>query len=95
MPLTKSQINKLGKRIGSGQGPLDEDTFRKLQEFRLCYTHPLEEVQRRIEARTYLPCTSRLKTLNTIVEKLRRHQPRLTTMQDIAGARAVVPASLV
>jgi hypothetical protein len=92
---TTSQIKKLGTRIGSGQGPLDEDTFLQLQEFRSCYVGPLATVQRILDGELGLECTTRTKTTNTIVEKLRRpNPPRLSTMQDVAGARIVVKGGL-
>jgi ppGpp synthetase/RelA/SpoT-type nucleotidyltranferase len=39
--------------------------------------------------------TSRLKTINTIIEKLRREKTRLAEMQDIAGLRIVSQADLI
>ncbi len=41
-----------------------------------------------------LEATSRLKTINTIIEKLRREKTRLAEMQDIAGLRIVFEVDL-
>ncbi len=38
--------------------------------------------------------TSRIKTVNTIIEKLRREKTRLSKMQDIGGVRLVVSGSI-
>jgi len=41
-----------------------------------------------------LQATSRLKTVNTIIEKLKRERTRLSTIQDIAGLRLVKDMNL-
>ena len=84
--LTKSQINKLGDRLRKEE-PIGEDTLARLQEFRKSYEEPLAAVQARITTVLGIEATSRLKTVTTIVEKLRREKTRLAEMQDIAGLR--------
>jgi ppGpp synthetase/RelA/SpoT-type nucleotidyltranferase len=97
MPPTKSQINKLGDELRRLDPPdsIPEPALVRLQEFRSLYDAPLVEAQTLIKDRLGLDTTSRLKTVNTIVEKLRREKTRLAEMQDIAGLRIVVDGGLV
>lgn len=94
MALTKSQANRLGDKIRESEGPLDEDTLRKLQEFLSSYAALWEQLQTKVSDAATLPCTSRLKSVTTLIEKLRRDKTRLSKVQDILGARIVVQASL-
>lgn len=86
--MTKSQINKLGERLRTGGSP-DLETLARLQEFRASYAEPLAKVQSLLRTDLHLEPVSRLKTPNTIVEKLRRDRTRLATMRDIAGVRVI------
>ena len=86
--MTKSQANKLGERLRA-QGQPDADALARLQEFRAEYDRPMLAVQAALSQTLGLKATSRLKTVNTIVEKLRREKTRLAEMQDIAGLRLV------
>jgi ppGpp synthetase/RelA/SpoT-type nucleotidyltranferase len=96
MPLTKSQINKMGDELRHVDLPdsIPEPLLVRLQEFRSLYDAPLVEAQTQIKARLGLDTTSRLKTVNTILEKLRREKTRLAEMQDIAGLRIVLDGGL-
>jgi ppGpp synthetase/RelA/SpoT-type nucleotidyltranferase len=97
MALTKSQANKLGddvRRIAPGD-PFPTILLSRLQEFRSSYDAPLVEAQALIRERLRLDTTSRLKTVNTIVEKLRREKTRLAEMQDVAGVRIVIEGGLI
>jgi hypothetical protein len=49
----------------------------------------MARVQVLLRDRLRVDATSRLKTVNTIIEKLRREKMRLAEMQDIAGLRIV------
>jgi len=53
------------------------------------YDAPMARVQVSLRDRLGVDATSRLKTVNTIIEKLRREKMRLAEMQDIAGLRIV------
>ena len=86
--MTKSQINKLGDRLRAS-GPPDDETLSRLQEFRGEYDGPMVTAHGLIQQRLGLATTARLKTVNTMVEKLRREKTRLAEMQDIAGIRIV------
>jgi ppGpp synthetase/RelA/SpoT-type nucleotidyltranferase len=85
--MTKSQINKLGEKLRTVL-ELDADTLSRLQQFRASYDEPMLRVQTLLKE-IGLEATSRLKTTNTIIEKLRREKTRLAEMQDIAGLRIV------
>lgn len=88
-----AQINSLGERLRRPGTPEVVD-LEMLQRLRLDYDPPLDEVGRVLRERLGLQATSRLKTIGTIVDKLRRERTRLSTMQDIAGARIVVNGGL-
>jgi ppGpp synthetase/RelA/SpoT-type nucleotidyltranferase len=51
-------------------------------------------VQGRLSQEVSIETTSRLKTRDTLVDKLRRQRTRLSTVQDIAGLRVVADMSL-
>jgi len=90
--MTKSQINKLGQKLRM-LGPLDTETLRKLQEFRASFDAPMFRAQTQLKQLGF-EATSRLKTINTIIEKPQREKTRLAEMQDIAGLRVVSKADL-
>lgn len=88
MRLSKAQVDKLGKRLRKDDVPSDED-LRLLSGFREdrraaldAVTTGLLEIGGSVQAR-------RLKTINSIVDKLRRESARLSQVQDIAGVRMV------
>ena len=85
--MTKSQINKLGKKLRTAS-ELDAETLSQLQQFRESCDEPMFGAQTLL-SEADLETTSRLKTTNTIIEKLRRERMRLTEMQDIGGLRIV------
>lgn len=91
--MTKSQINKLGDSLRAA-GPPSEEDLARLQEFRATYDDPMATAQRLIQEALGIETTARLKTTNTIIEKLRRERTRLSEMQDIAGLRIVRDISL-
>lgn len=90
--MTKSQINKLGERLRTAL-ELDADTLSRLQQFRASYDEPMSRAQTLLRE-VGLEATSRLKTTNTIIEKLRRERTRLAEMQDIGGLRIVSEVDL-
>jgi len=87
-PLTKSQINKLGERLRKEE-PISTEALDQLQTFRALHDAPLINAQLRIREELRIDASPRLKTIGTIVEKLRREKTRLSEMQDIAGLRIV------
>jgi Region found in RelA / SpoT proteins len=90
--LSKTQINKLGDRLRLASSPTAEDRDA-LEQLRLEYDPSLAEAQQIVESLGET-ATSRLKTVGTIIEKLRRDATRLSVMQDIAGLRIVKEMSL-
>jgi len=85
--MTKSQINKLGEKLRKAPR-LDAETLLPLQQFRAAYDEPMTEAQT-VLRKLGFEATSRLKTTNTIIDKLRRERTRLAEMQDIGGLRIV------
>jgi len=85
--MTKSQINKLGEKLRKAT-ELDTETLLRLQQVRASYDKPMSGAQTLLRGLGF-EATSRLKTTNTIIEKLRRERTRLTEMQDIGGLRIV------
>lgn len=90
---TKSQIDRLGARLRQTARPAVED-LETLQSLRLEYDPYLVQVEQVLRAELGLAATSRLKTVGTIVDKLKRDRTRLSTMQDIAGIRIVAGRGL-
>jgi len=87
--VTRSQIDKIGENLRKTHPP-DEGLLFKLQEFRATYDSTLAEVHTLVASTLAIEPTSRIKTVNTIVEKLVRSKTRLSSMQDIAGVRIVL-----
>ena len=87
--MTRSQIDKIGEKLRKAIAP-DEELLERLQTFRGSYDATLTEVHARVVSTLAMEPTSRIKTINTIVEKLVRSKTRLSSMQDIAGVRIVL-----
>lgn len=92
--LSKSQIDKLGERIRDA-ALISSDDLALLQDLRRAHDEVVENVAARLRTELGLQPVSRLKTVGTIVDKLRRERMRLTQMQDIAGIRVVQDVDLV
>lgn len=90
MPLTKTQIRRLGERLASTEFPSDAD-LDLLAEYETSFQPALDSVVSEIAKRFGLHATPRRKSVSSIVGKIRRERTRLSSMQDIAGCRAVVP----
>lgn len=88
--LSKSEIERLGDRLRASSSPTEAD-LQLLQRLRLEYEHALAETQHVIVSwSAQLHPTSRLKTIQTIVDKLKRNPTmNLQQIQDIAGLRVV------
>lgn len=88
---TKSALDRLGNRLRKTATPSPEDVAAYLQ-YRDEFTDALREVEEQLAS--LVPgsrASGRRKTLDTVVAKLKRQKTRLSTMQDIAGCRIVVP----
>lgn len=88
---TKSSLDRVGARLRKAEQPEPGDAAAYLQ-YRDEFTDALREVEEQLATLISgsLP-TGRRKTLDTVVAKLKRQKTRLSTMQDIAGCRIVVP----
>jgi ppGpp synthetase/RelA/SpoT-type nucleotidyltranferase len=87
--LTTSQINRLGARLRHS-AEVSEDDLDLLQDLRSMHAEALVKVQEVLARELGVRPTSRLKTVGTIVDKLRREPTMsLSRMQDIAGLRIV------
>jgi hypothetical protein len=91
--MTTSQIDKLGDRLRKAESISNGD-LTMLQAVRAAHDDVMASITVALGSivvdRENLRPTSRLKTVGTILEKLRRERTRLSTMQDIAGVRLVV-----
>ena len=93
--LSRSQVDKLGKRIGTTESltSADLDLLELVKRERWDALLTVREaIGEAIPAGAVL--TERSKTVGTIVEKLRREKTRLSTMQDVAGMRVVLDMTL-
>jgi hypothetical protein len=89
LPLTKSAMESLGKRLAKQSPPADAD-IDALQALLLSFDEPLGDAVQLVHARLGLEPTSRIKTTGTILDKLYRHGGSiLKSMQDLAGMRLV------
>ena len=95
LPLSKTEIDRLGDRLRVSAS-VSEGDLRLLQGLRADYEAALEIAQRLIaDAFSDAEVSSRLKTVHTTVDKLRRESGmKLSRMQDIAGLRLVANMTL-
>ncbi len=93
---SKAGIDRLGTRLRDSETPDPADVAAYVQ-WSATFEEPLREALNVIDAACELAGvslhekTSRIKQLYSIVAKLRRGHPRLSSIDDIAGCRAVVP----
>ena len=100
---SRNQLDKAGSRVRRAareRVEVPDSVLRTIDDFRAWHLPTLQEVQRRISGFFHeqtglgaenLPVTSRLKTPSAITAKLVRTETSLVRMQDIVGARIVVP----
>jgi hypothetical protein len=70
LPLSRTKIDQLGKRLAGDHVPAEED-LRLLQGLIVAYDEPLADVAATL-ATVGVAVTTRLKTVATTIEKLRR-----------------------
>lgn len=101
-PETKRQIKKAGRILSTPGRPLqlgDEffEAWELASRWRLCHAYPINTFQATLRSKlkqSYHKSNvgQRLKRMPTIIDKLLRYPAmKLTTMQDIAGVRAILP----
>lgn len=91
MRMTKGEVNRLGDRLRASSD-IDPEDLELLQVLRRDYEAALHRAQEKIgiELEGLAVPTSRLKTVQTLVGKLRREQRmNLSQVQDVAGVRVV------
>jgi len=95
--MSKKDIDRIGERLRRSEQLLSIDDLRALDQFRRRHEQILDAFRaamadlQLIEGANF---STRIKTSNTIIEKLKRPTPsgnplRLSSMRDIAGARLV------
>jgi putative GTP pyrophosphokinase len=88
MPLSQTQLQKLGERLKEGTSA---DDLRALAEYRLSFGPASDAVAQAVHACTGIePMQRAAKSTQAILEKLRRQSTRLGSIQDIAGCRLTV-----
>ena len=89
LPLSRSQIEKLGSRLVSS-AEVDDDDLAQLHRLLTTYGEALRETTDRVRSTLNLNPTSRVKNTGTILEKLERYGGSwLKSIQDLAGMRIV------
>jgi len=79
--MTKAQLDRLGEALRRSLEPTI-DEFEALQAFRSAHEGPLAEIVAYLRNLGQHP-TSRIKTTNTIIEKLRCDKTRLSKVQAL------------
>jgi (p)ppGpp synthase/HD superfamily hydrolase len=88
--LSRTQIDKLGKRLAERSYLPTTEDLMLLERFRAAHSVSLQEAAETLRSLGLQP-TSRPKTTGTIIDKLRREGAmRLSQMEDIAGLRVVM-----
>jgi len=89
--LSKSQLDRLGSRLRNDAEPTNDDLVL-LNRYRQQFLDRSRSVVATLRELSIYPIESRHKSTPSIVSKLRRRQPaRLSAIQDMAGARIIVP----
>jgi ppGpp synthetase/RelA/SpoT-type nucleotidyltranferase len=89
--ISKSQLDKLGSRLRNSADPDDEDLVL-LDRYRQRFVLINDTIVAKLRDLADFAVESRHKSVPSIVAKLRRRQPaRLSAIQDLAGARIIVP----
>lgn len=88
---SRTQIDKLGDHIRKSSVVSDEDRAQ-LRQILAAHLEPMEVVQEQLQAILRVAVRARPKTEKSTIEKLRRN-PRLSTIQDLAGVRIILSDS--
>lgn len=89
LPISKTALDRLGVRLAAGDSVSEED-LAALAQVIDAYQDVLNGVKHQLSELGF-SATTRMKTTGTLVDKLRRETARLSQVQDLAGARIVVP----
>lgn len=88
LPVSKNQIRKAGLRLASDQAVTGDHEL--LRSVVVAHQQPLQAALARAAAVGAGAPAARLKTQDTLLEKLRREAGDLSSVQDVAGVRLVV-----
>lgn len=89
--LSGNQMRKLGKRLADSDYIPSDDDLELLDQYERTFAEPIAHVINVIRTGLGRDPTARpMKTVTSIVEKIRRQHTSLPTMQDIAGCRLTV-----
>lgn len=89
LPMSKTALDRLRARMAAAEQVSDDDLEQFAQVASACQA-AVGYVRERLAELGYA-ATPRVKTTGTLVDKLRRQHTRLSQVQDLAGARVVVP----
>lgn len=99
MAVSTSQIDKLGDRLRKSDevSPEDLALFQQIEEERAEALDAVTRILREIDVDGVgaLSPTTRPKTIWTTIQKLKRERSRLSTVQDLVGARIVLEGGLM
>lgn len=87
--MTTSQIDKLGKRLT--KEPISDVDLNLLDQYRLSFSVAYEYVVSKLHEAKFNVTGRQTKSTQSIISKRHREKTSLSTMQDIAGCRVVVP----
>jgi hypothetical protein len=87
-PISRTQLDKLGRRLAQDK-PISDDDYELLHLAAGMYQAELDAVEERLRDVGF-QATTRVKTTGTLVDKLRRTNLSLGSIQDFAGARIVI-----
>lgn len=90
-PLTNSALQALGKRWREDRASAED--MARIRSFIIGHLDPMRKVSDAVQRLGFAP-SSRLKTEQTLLMKLNRNHARLSTIDDIAGVRVVLPGGL-
>jgi ppGpp synthetase/RelA/SpoT-type nucleotidyltranferase len=89
LPMSKSALDRLGARLAA-EGQASDEDLDQLAEVLRVYQVVLDNVKIQLAGLGFAP-TMRVKTIGTLIDKLRRERDMLMSrVQDLAGARIVV-----
>jgi ppGpp synthetase/RelA/SpoT-type nucleotidyltranferase len=98
LPISKSQIDRLGQRLIAGESPADED-LALLEDVLIAYAGVVSQARQILDVLENdgfrdVSITGRAKTTQTTLEKLVRNRSRLSSIEDLAGVRIVADITL-
>jgi Region found in RelA / SpoT proteins len=98
LPISKSQIDRLGQRLIACESAADED-LALLEDVLIAYAGVVFQARQILDVLENdgfrdVSITGRAKTTQTTLEKLVRNKSRLSSIEDLAGVRIVADITL-